>query len=1856
VATINGTAGNDTLSGTSANDTINGLGGNDTILAGGNTGADFIDGGAGSDSIEFRERATSGITVDFDTGDFIAGDIAGGGTGTIRFVNIERVVAGNFDDLLNGNAANQTLAGQAGADTLSGGGGVDTLWGGSGADTFVFRDTGTANADRVNDWTSGSDKLLLDASAMSALGADGSFAAGDARFWSSASGTAHDADDRILFNTSTGQIFYDADGNGAGAAQLVATLQTGATLVATDIAVDDGSTINGTPGDDSLAGGADDDTINGLAGNDTLDGRGGEDLLRGGDGHDYLIDEDAAMDTLDGGLGNDTYELFDHGEGSHSMLVDAGGVDRVISHGNITLADGIENLTMRGGFQGVFGAGNALDNLIFIETVALITQSVDGAGGDDLVFGSGWRDVFGFAEAADYGNDTIDGGEDMDEMTFAWGASSGIVADMQTGTLSGGGIGGSGTVSFSRIEIITGTTFDDHLTGHDGRLVHDGDGNGQFLTGAVLSGEGGDDTIIGGAFHDHLSGGTGNDRISGGRGNDSIDLGHGGGSDVVVFDVAPMEANADGVTNFVSGQDTIQLDNQVFVNLGPAGRFSAGDERFFAGAGATSGQDASDRVIFNTTTGQIWYDADGSGAGEARLIGGFGGSSIAATDIEVIGDDGGWNTVVGTEGDDSITGTDGNDSIDGRGGNDTIDGLGGPDVILGGDGNDTLDGGFGGDGDDTVDGGAGDDFILGSGLLIGGDGNDSIGGAFGFPTGSGVLRGGAGNDSVEGVGELYGEEGNDLLWAYHEAAVLMEGGSGDDEIWNFDLDDTVDGGAGSDTALAVDQRPMVIDLAAGTATDHTGAVTATLANVENIVRLQQHVFGGDDHSYLFDDYFIGNDADNFFDPNGGNDTLNGGGGNDTLQARSGSWGLDVLTFDAAPGAANADVVLGFFSGGTKLQLDIAAHAALGTLGNFSSGDVRFAVNATGNAQDASDRVIYSTSTGELWYDADGSGAGARQLIATLQGAPSVAATDIAVINSATGPVGTAGDDWMAGADGYVDDAFSGGAGNDRFDGREGRDTVDGGAGNDTLDGGDGEDIVLGGDGNDYLRKAGELHDMYMSGGSNDSFDTLNGGLGDDTYELHFLAGDPDLPQGVDFHVVLQDSGGTDTVISNGSWTLEAGFENLTMRTDGETFYFGAHGVGNAQNNVIVSEGGGAILDGAAGDDTLIGAAAADDLTGGAGADTFYFLHRPSTASSDQIPDFASGLDRIRLDAGASAMHELGASGSFTANDARFHAGTAAHDADDRVIWDGASLWFDADGTGAAAMQRIATLQPGATLLATDISVVNGSGSSMTGTSGNDSLVGTTGNDTIHGLSGDDTLDGLAGNDSLAGGAGSDNLIGGDGNDTLAGWDVGDTVDGNEMEADTLSGGLGDDQFYVDNAGDALSDSGGLDTVHVRDMDWTLGAGFENLIIDNARAEHGFTGIGNELDNFMAATWAGSRLEGLGGNDTLIGGSDGGNSRAHVLGGEGNDSIRGTSDSDDTLDGGAGNDTISAVGDDILIFSVAPGAANADVIQDFAGDILLLDRTVHANAGPSGRFAAGDARFWSSATGAAHDADDRVIYNTANGQLWYDADGSGAGAAQLIATMAGAPALVATDIEIIDGSGPGQLINGTAGNDTLVGTVGNDTINGLGGNDTFVAGSRGGDDTIDGGSGTDSIEFRERATTSVTVNFGSGFTQHGLDTISFTGIERVVAGNFNDFLDGGAGSQNLAGQGGNDWLWGAGGADTLWGGAGADTFAFREMGTANADRVSDWTSGSDKVALDDSAFTAIGALGNFAAGDGRFWAAAGATGGHDANDRVIYNTSTGSLYYDADGSGAGAAQLIATFQGNPAVAATDIIAF
>jgi len=407
--------------------------------------------------------------------------------------------------------------------------------------------------------------------------------------------------------------------------------------------------LRGFGGDDTLQGGNGDDVLRGGAGDDSLVGGSGSDLLKGGRGDDTLrqgfVDlGDGDVDTLNGGLGDDVYIVHsdpfqDPGE---IVFVDAGGTDTVHSNDNFVLPEGFENLEL---FEGVVGIGNALDNVIRTHTNEPGAYFVDGADGDDTLIGGEDPDTFSFvAGSGNYGNDSVDGGDHFDRLSFL-GARSAVVVDMRVGTASGGGFSGSGSVAFANVEDVEGSGFDDRLTAHDGLLTRfDGE---EIFAGAFFLGAGGNDTLIGGAASDALWGdsisdsnpGSGDDRLSGKGGNDF--LRGGAGSDTFVFDVAPGEANADRIGDFTSASDKIALDDAAFGAIGALGDFAAGDERFFAGAGATSGQDASDRVIHDTSTGNLYYDADGSGTGEAALIATLEATfqvhpSLAATDITVI--------------------------------------------------------------------------------------------------------------------------------------------------------------------------------------------------------------------------------------------------------------------------------------------------------------------------------------------------------------------------------------------------------------------------------------------------------------------------------------------------------------------------------------------------------------------------------------------------------------------------------------------------------------------------------------------------------------------------------------------------------------------------------------------------------------------------------------------------------------------------------------------------------------------------------------------------------------------------------------------------------------------------------------------------------------------------------------------------------------------------------------------------------------------------------------------------------------------------------------------------------------------
>ena len=128
----------------------------------------------------------------------------------------------------------------------------------------------------------------------------------------------------------------------------------------------------------------------------------------------------------------------------------------------------------------------------------------------------------------------------------------------------------------------------------------------------------------------------------------------------------------------------------------------------------------------------------------------------------------------------------------------------------------------------------------------------------------------------------------------------------------------------------------------------------------------------------------------------------------------------------------------------------------------------------------------------------------------------------------------------------------------------------------------------------------------------------------------------------------------------------------------------------------------------------------------------------------------------------------------------------------------------------------------------------------------------------------------------------------------------------------------------------------------------------------------------------------------------------------------------------------------------------------------------------------------------------------------------------------------------------------------------------------------------------------------------------------------------------------AGNDSLSGGAGNDTLAGGSGNDALTGGAGADRFVFNTAlnGATNVDTLTDFTTGSDNLLLDHAIFTQL-AQGALAAGN----LAAGAVA-VDADDFIVYDSATGDLSYDPDGSGIQAATRFAVLATHPALSAAD----
>lgn len=147
----------------------------------------------------------------------------------------DRFDGGNGNDVLDGLKGDDVLSGGKGNDTLLGGLGNDELTGGSGRDSFVFKTALNAdkNVDTITDFEEGRDTIIIDDAIFVGAGTAGNTLSGN-RF---ALDAAADGNDRIVYVQATGEILYDADGNGAGAAVLFARVEIGTVLGAGDFLI-----------------------------------------------------------------------------------------------------------------------------------------------------------------------------------------------------------------------------------------------------------------------------------------------------------------------------------------------------------------------------------------------------------------------------------------------------------------------------------------------------------------------------------------------------------------------------------------------------------------------------------------------------------------------------------------------------------------------------------------------------------------------------------------------------------------------------------------------------------------------------------------------------------------------------------------------------------------------------------------------------------------------------------------------------------------------------------------------------------------------------------------------------------------------------------------------------------------------------------------------------------------------------------------------------------------------------------------------------------------------------------------------------------------------------------------------------------------------------------------------------------------------------------------------------------------------------------------------------------------------------------------------------------------------------------
>lgn len=458
------------------------------------------------------------------------------------------------------------------------------------------------------------------------------------------------------------------------------------------------------------------------------------------------------------------------------------------------------------------------------------------------------------------------------------------------------------------------------------------------------------------------------------------------------------------------------------------------------------------------------------------------------------------------------------------------------------------------------------------------------------------------------------------------------------------------------------------------------------------------------------------------------------------------------------------------------------------------------------------------------------------------------------------------------------------------------------------------------------------------------------------------------------------------------------------------------------------------------------------------------------------------------------------------------------------------------------------------------------------------------------------IPGTLGDDILYGTDDDDTITGLGGNDRLFGFGGNDLLDGGDGSdiidggtgADTMTGGVGDDFYILDNTGDVVTELAGEGS----DLVFT----FINYVLP--------TNVERLAVYDRASTFAVN----LTGNalDNEITGNDGANV---IDGGAGRDIMK----------GGRGDDQYVVSLQGVTSFSFTPNGASFggnnysyfrwsqyDLVADHAGE--------------------GTDTIWVPFTSSATAHND-IDYTLLSGPL--------PSTSNYIERL-GVADRFSTYVVNLQGNSENNDVMGNDGQNILDGFTGADVLTGYGGNDIYFI-DNAGDIVVEGaGEGIDTV-YVWRGTASITL-------------ASFTlpdNVERLVGQSGGETLIGNALDNEITGNGLANVIDGKLGADILQGGAGLDTYAFTTaLGAGNVDQIIGFSAGFEKIQLDDAVFTGL-TPGALAAGAFTIGAAAG-----DADDRIIYDTTSGALYFDADGSGAGVQVQFANLHEGLALSAGD----